>query len=220
MHSLIRAFLDAVALVFAAHAVRAAEPVAPVQVMVLGTYHFANPGRDVNNMRAESVLTSKRRAELAEVARAVAAWKPTHAMVEMEAPAAKAAGQTAVLAANGTELRAFAARFEAMQETATIGELLALGNEPAVRAAGRSRAGGLRFRARILADTNRPLSLDFSARRPGDKRRPYTPEAKGDWYEPFRRERAGVCQRRGGAVSGAGQGGGSGEIILRASRER
>jgi hypothetical protein len=65
----------------------AADAPAPVQVMVLGTYHFGNPGLDVNNIKADSVLTPARQAELAAVARAFAEFKPTHVMVEMQSDA-------------------------------------------------------------------------------------------------------------------------------------
>jgi len=56
----------------------------PVQVMVLGSYHFGNPGRDINNMKADSVLTPQRQRELERVADALAKFRPTHVMVEMQ----------------------------------------------------------------------------------------------------------------------------------------
>lgn len=59
----------------------------PVEVMVLGTYHFGNPGRDINNIKVDSVLTPARQAELDSVAKALAAFKPTHVMVEMQSEA-------------------------------------------------------------------------------------------------------------------------------------
>lgn len=65
----------------------AAMAASPVQVMVLGTYHFGNPGLDVNNVKVDSVLTPVRQAELAAVARALAEFKPTHVMVEMQSDA-------------------------------------------------------------------------------------------------------------------------------------
>jgi hypothetical protein len=65
----------------------AADAPAPVQVMVLGTYHFGNPGLDLNNVKVDSVLTPARQAELAAVARALAEFKPTHVMVEMQSDA-------------------------------------------------------------------------------------------------------------------------------------
>lgn len=66
----------------AAPAVQATEP---VQVMVLGTYHFANPGQDIINFKADDVLQPKRQAELQALAKALAEWKPTKVMVEREA---------------------------------------------------------------------------------------------------------------------------------------
>ena len=59
-----------------------------VAVMVLGTYHFANPGHDEHNVAAESVLTPARQAELAALAARLAAFCPTKVMVEMESSAA------------------------------------------------------------------------------------------------------------------------------------
>jgi len=61
--------------------------VPPVQVMVLGTYHMDNPGLDLHNAKSEDVLTPKRQAELAAVAEALAAFKPTVIAVERITPA-------------------------------------------------------------------------------------------------------------------------------------
>ena len=33
---------------------------APVEVMVLGAYHFGNPGRDTHNIKVDTVLTPQR----------------------------------------------------------------------------------------------------------------------------------------------------------------
>ncbi|WP_310495918.1 DUF5694 domain-containing protein, partial [Sandarakinorhabdus sp.] len=46
-----------------------------------------NPGLDTNNMQADSVLTPQRQRELDRVARALATFKPTHVMVEMQSKA-------------------------------------------------------------------------------------------------------------------------------------
>ena len=54
----------------------------PVEVMVLGTYHFANPGKDVVNVRVDDVLTPERQAELAALSQALAAFAPTVVAVE------------------------------------------------------------------------------------------------------------------------------------------
>jgi hypothetical protein len=59
----------------------------PVQVMVLGTYHFGNPGLDINNIKADSVLAPRRQQELDRVAKALASFRPTHVMVERESDA-------------------------------------------------------------------------------------------------------------------------------------
>jgi hypothetical protein len=59
----------------------------PVEVMVLGSYHFGNPGLDTNNMQVDSVLTPQKQAELDRVAKALASFKPTHVMVEMQSDA-------------------------------------------------------------------------------------------------------------------------------------
>jgi hypothetical protein len=55
---------------------------APVQVMVLGTYHMDNPGQDLVNVRAADVLTPQRQAELAAVAESIAQFKPTVVALE------------------------------------------------------------------------------------------------------------------------------------------
>jgi len=57
-----------------------------IQVMVVGVYHFANPGLDEHNVEVDSVLTPTRQAELDTVARALAAFAPTQIMVETIAP--------------------------------------------------------------------------------------------------------------------------------------
>ena len=59
----------------------------PVQVMVLGAYHFGNPGLDTNNIMVDSVLTPQRQQDLTRVAKALAAFRPTHVMVEMQSEA-------------------------------------------------------------------------------------------------------------------------------------
>jgi len=83
-----KSLLYAVALVVAAPTL-AAPPVdvMPVDVMVLGAYHFGNPGLDTNNIQVDSVLTPERQADLDRVAKALAAFKPTHVMVEMQSEA-------------------------------------------------------------------------------------------------------------------------------------
>jgi hypothetical protein len=55
---------------------------ARIQVMVVGTYHFDNPGQDLHNMKVDSVLTPAKQAELADVASRLAKFNPTKIAVE------------------------------------------------------------------------------------------------------------------------------------------
>lgn len=66
--------------ILGAPAVMAAE--APVEVMVLGTYHFANPGQDKVNAQIDPVTTPAKQAELEQVADRLARFKPTIIAVE------------------------------------------------------------------------------------------------------------------------------------------
>jgi hypothetical protein len=65
----------------------AAQDAASAEVMVLGTYHMGNPGRDLANMEADDVTRPQRQAEIAAVTAALAAWRPTKILVEWERPA-------------------------------------------------------------------------------------------------------------------------------------
>lgn len=65
--------------------VRAAEPT--IDVMVLGVYHFGNPGLDTNNIEVDSVLTPAKQAQLDAVAKALLRFRPTRVMVEMQSDA-------------------------------------------------------------------------------------------------------------------------------------
>ncbi|MEE4349868.1 MAG: DUF5694 domain-containing protein [Pacificimonas sp.] len=67
----------------------AAEDAAPAdtQVMILGTYHFANPGRDVANIDVDDVLQPHRQREIAAIVDAIATWKPDRILVEAQRPA-------------------------------------------------------------------------------------------------------------------------------------
>ena len=52
------------------------------EVMILGTYHMSNPGKDIHNLKADDVLVDKRQRELADVAAGLAKFKPTKVAVE------------------------------------------------------------------------------------------------------------------------------------------
>jgi hypothetical protein len=54
------------------------------EVLVLGTYHMANPGHDIFNMQADDVLSPKRQQEIAELAAVLRKFKPTKIAVEAD----------------------------------------------------------------------------------------------------------------------------------------
>ncbi len=54
----------------------------PAEVMVLGTYHFDNPGKDINNVRVDDVLQPNRQRELEALADILATFRPTKIVVE------------------------------------------------------------------------------------------------------------------------------------------
>lgn len=68
-----------------AAATPAAAQTGDVEVMMLGTYHMNNPGRDVNNLKADDVTTPQRQRELERLADALAEFKPDKIMIESEA---------------------------------------------------------------------------------------------------------------------------------------
>lgn len=55
---------------------------APAQVLVLGTYHFANPGLDVVKTEVADVLSPGKQGEIAEVVEALVRFRPTKIAVE------------------------------------------------------------------------------------------------------------------------------------------
>jgi hypothetical protein len=62
------------------------------RVLLLGSYHMANPGADAFNLEADDVLAPKRQAEIEAVVHRLAGFAPTH--VALEAPW----GDTAIVA--------------------------------------------------------------------------------------------------------------------------
>jgi hypothetical protein len=52
------------------------------EILVLGTYHMANPGRDVHNMQADDVLSPKRQQELARLVEVLKTFRPTKIAIE------------------------------------------------------------------------------------------------------------------------------------------
>ena len=54
----------------------------PAQVLVLGVYHFANPGLDAVKVEVADVLSSTRQEEILSVVEALARFRPTRIAVE------------------------------------------------------------------------------------------------------------------------------------------
>ncbi|MDP3801291.1 DUF5694 domain-containing protein [Brevundimonas sp.] len=71
-----------VALALPAAAMAQTPDPAPIEVMVLGTYHMGNPGQDLHNARIDSVTTPAKQAELEAVAEALARFRPTAVAIE------------------------------------------------------------------------------------------------------------------------------------------
>jgi hypothetical protein len=52
------------------------------EILVLGTYHMANPGHDIHNMQADDVLTPKRQQEIAQLVEVLKRFHPTKIAIE------------------------------------------------------------------------------------------------------------------------------------------
>jgi Family of unknown function (DUF5694) len=55
---------------------------ARAEVLVLGTYHMANPGRDIFNMKADDVLAPRRQQEIVQLLEVLRRFRPTRIAVE------------------------------------------------------------------------------------------------------------------------------------------
>ena len=79
---------------------------AKAHVMILGTYHMANPGHDMFNVVSDDVLSAKRQKEVAEVIDVLKKFKPTKIMIEAPLDSEKVQKQYAdYLAGNYTLTR-------------------------------------------------------------------------------------------------------------------
>jgi hypothetical protein len=54
------------------------------EILVLGTYHMSNPGRDVVNMQADDVLSPKRQQEIAQLVEVLKKFHPTKIAIEAD----------------------------------------------------------------------------------------------------------------------------------------
>jgi len=53
-------------------------------LMILGTHHMANPGRDAINFRSDDVLSPKRQCEVEQLVKQLEVFRPTKVAVEIE----------------------------------------------------------------------------------------------------------------------------------------
>ena len=61
---------------------QASAPPARAEVLVLGVYHMANPGRDIHNTQADDVLAPKRQGEMTQLVEVLKKFRPTKIAVE------------------------------------------------------------------------------------------------------------------------------------------
>ncbi|HXZ12528.1 MAG TPA: DUF5694 domain-containing protein [Candidatus Sulfotelmatobacter sp.] len=54
------------------------------EILVLGTYHMANPGRDIYNMHADDVFSPKRQQEIAQLIEVLKKFRPTKIAIEAD----------------------------------------------------------------------------------------------------------------------------------------
>ena len=54
------------------------------EILILGTYHMANPGHDIYNMQADDVLAPKRQQEMAQVIEVLKSFHPTKIAIEAD----------------------------------------------------------------------------------------------------------------------------------------
>ena len=54
------------------------------EILVLGTYHMANPGHDIHNMQADDVLSPKRQQEIARLIEVLKRFHPTKIAIEAD----------------------------------------------------------------------------------------------------------------------------------------
>lgn len=63
------------------------------EILVLGTYHMANPGHDIHNLQADDVLSPKRQQEIAQLIEVLKRFHPTKVAVESDVSGQRATQQ-------------------------------------------------------------------------------------------------------------------------------
>ena len=73
-------FLGVLAITTASWAQTDARP----EILVLGTYHMSNPGRDIHNMKADDVLSPQRQQEITQLIEVLKKFHPTKIAIEAD----------------------------------------------------------------------------------------------------------------------------------------
>ncbi len=63
------------------------------EILVIGTYHMANPGHDIHNMEADDVLSPKRQQEIAKLIEVLKKFHPTKIAIEDDVSSQRVARQ-------------------------------------------------------------------------------------------------------------------------------
>jgi len=63
------------------------------EILILGTYHMANPGRDIHNMQADDVLSPKRQQEMEQLIEVLKRFRPTKVAIEDDVDSERVARQ-------------------------------------------------------------------------------------------------------------------------------
>ncbi len=72
-----------------------AQAPARAEILVIGTYHMANPGHDIHNMQADDMLSSKRQQEIAQLLNVLKQFHPTKIAIEANVGSKRVAQQYA-----------------------------------------------------------------------------------------------------------------------------
>ena len=80
------------------------EPGARPEILVLGTYHMANPGRDQHNIRADDVLAPQRQSEIAQLVEVLKGFRPTKIAIEAPVGSTRVTGHYADYLAGSYQL--------------------------------------------------------------------------------------------------------------------
>jgi hypothetical protein len=65
------------------------------EILVLGTYHMANPGHDIYNMNVDDVRSPKRQQEIAQLIEVLKKFRPTKIAIESEVGSKRRTGEYA-----------------------------------------------------------------------------------------------------------------------------